>query len=62
MFRRRWALKGRGEPAVQPATAYGWLVWLRKLDVFYQGVRWNKNIISQFLCPTTFENGIQRND
>lgn len=35
---------------------------MRKVDAFYQGVRWNKNIIFRFLCLTTFEKGIQRND
>ena len=39
----------------------GWFT-LRKLDMFYQEIGWNRDIMSRFLCPTVFDNGIQRND
>jgi hypothetical protein len=47
---------------VQSVTAYGWLVYLEEVRCVLWGIRWNRDIMSLFLCPTIFENGIQRND
>jgi hypothetical protein len=44
----------------QPVIAYGWLVYLGEVGCVLLGNKVEQgHLMSLFLCPTTFEDGIQ---